>query len=60
MQGIVDRISPIIQFEHPSDFNFNGNTLGTTDSISVMQKSPQSNQAKMATSPAFVYVKVPQ
>ena len=35
MLGMVDMINPIIQFEHPRLFNFNGSMLGTTASISV-------------------------
>lgn len=58
--GTVDRINPIIQLEHPRDFSFNGSMLGTTVSIRVKQKSPQSSDANNPTNPIFAYVNVPQ
>ena len=52
--GTVDKIKPIIQFEHPKDFSFKGNMLGTTVSIKVKQKSPQSNEANSPTKATLV------
>ena len=51
--GTVDKIKPIIQFEHPRAFSFKGSMLGTTVSIKVKQKSPQSSDANNPTNPIF-------
>ena len=52
--GMDVKINPIIQFEHPRDFSLNGSMLGTTVSIRVKQKSPQSSDANNPTNPTLV------
>ena len=42
--GMVERIIPISQFGHCRFLRCSGTMLGTTVSISVKQKSPQSSQ----------------
>ncbi len=54
MDGIVVKITAITQLGAPSADSLSGNTVGTTISIKVKQKSPQSSQARIATNPALV------
>ena len=52
-------MKPIITLGYSRLRSFSGMMLGTTDSISVKQKSPQSIQANKAINPRVVYESVP-